>query len=204
MHPAPARSPLLVSARRSVLLVVDVQDKLVELMESREALLGKIKQLAAAAQVLSVPRLATVQYPEKLGPLTASVARYLEPATQTAVPATQTAVPGKLAFSCLGCEAAVEQLRSVGREQVVLVGLETHVCIAQTALDLVAAGLDVFLVVDAVAARHAIDHQTALRRLESAGVTLVTAEAVMFEWCEKAGTPEFKQISRLVRFGVED
>lgn len=197
MHPSPARSPLLVSAQRSVLLVVDVQDKLLELMESRETLLGKLKQLAAAAQLLSVPCLATVQYPEKLGPLTASIARYLTPDLQAAI-------PGKLAFSCLGCDAAVAQLRSTRREQVVLVGLETHVCIAQTALDLVAAGLDVFLVVDAVAARHAIDHQTALRRLEAAGVTLITTEAVLFEWVEKAGTPEFKQISRLVRFGAED
>lgn len=191
------RSPLLVSALRSVLLIVDAQDKLLDLMESQVTLVAKLQQLAAAAQIMSVPRLATEQYPEKLGPLHAGIRRFFETGPKHAI-------PGKLSFSCLGCQEAVDQLRATERDQVVLAGIETHVCIAQTALDLVAAGMDVFLVVDAVAARHAIDHQTALRRLESAGVTMITAEAVLFEWCERAGTPEFKQISRLVRFGVED
>ena len=81
---------------------------------------------------------------------------------------------------------------------VILAGLETHVCVAQTALDLLAAGRNVFVVVDAVASRHAIDHDTALRRLESAGVVLVTSEAVLFEWCRTAEHPQFQAVRRLV------
>lgn len=189
------RSPLLVSASQSVLLIVDVQDKLLDLMENRLELLGKLQQLAAAAKLLEVPRLATEQYPEKLGPLSPAIVKYFETGPGHEI-------PGKLTFSCAGCPASIEQIRRWRRPQVVLAGLETHVCIAQTALDLLGAGLDVFLVADAVAARHRIDHDVALRRLENAGVTLITTEAVMFEWCERAGTPEFKEISRLVRFGA--
>lgn len=190
-----SRSPLLVSASQSVLLIVDVQDKLLDLMENRSELLGKLQQLAAAAQLLGVPRLATEQYPEKLGPLSPAIRKYYDVGADFEI-------PGKMSFSCAGCPASWKQLQELGRPQVVLAGLETHVCIAQTALDLLGAGLDLFLVVDAVAARHRVDHETALRRLEGAGVTLITTEAVMFEWCERAGTPEFKDISRLVRFGV--
>jgi nicotinamidase-related amidase len=77
--------------------------------------------------------------------------------------------------------------------------VETHICIAQTALDLTAAGFTAYVAVDAVGSRHAIDRETALRRLESAGVIMTTTEAAMFEWCGTAGTPEFKQISALAK-----
>jgi nicotinamidase-related amidase len=82
---------------------------------------------------------------------------------------------------------------------VLLAGIETHVCIQQTALDLLAAGYQVYLAADAVAARHAIDHEIALRRMESSGVVLTTTEAAIFEWCEQAGTPEFRRISQLAK-----
>ena len=78
-------------------------------------------------------------------------------------------------------------------------GIETHVCIQQTALDLAAAGFGVYVAVDAVGTRHAVDQETALRRMESAGIVLTTTEAAMFEWCSQAGTPEFKQISALAK-----
>ena len=78
-------------------------------------------------------------------------------------------------------------------------GIETHVCVAQTAFDLTAAGFGVYVAVDAVGARRGIDHETALRRMESAGIVLTTTEAAMFEWCRVAGTPEFKQISTLAK-----
>ena len=80
-----------------------------------------------------------------------------------------------------------------------LCGVEAHVCVQQTVLDLMAAGFRVYVAVDAVGARHAIDHDTALSRMEATGATLTTTESAMFEWCEVAGTPEFKQISALVR-----
>jgi nicotinamidase-related amidase len=78
-------------------------------------------------------------------------------------------------------------------------GIETHVCIQQSALDLLADGWRVYVAVDAVGSRHELDHQTALRRMEASGAMLTTVESSLFEWCEAAGTPEFKQISRIVR-----
>jgi nicotinamidase-related amidase len=82
---------------------------------------------------------------------------------------------------------------------VLVCGIETHVCIAQTAFDLTADGWVVYVPVDAVGTRHAIDHETALRRMEAAGVVLTTTEAAMFEWCRAAGTAEFKQLSALAK-----
>jgi isochorismate hydrolase len=82
---------------------------------------------------------------------------------------------------------------------VLLCGIETHVCVGQTALDLLAAGFRVYIAVDAVAARSTLDHETALRRMESSGAVLTTTEAALFEWCIRAGTPEFRQISALAK-----
>ena len=90
------------------------------------------------------------------------------------------------------------ELKSLGRESVVLVGMETHVCVAQTALDLLAVGFAVFLPVDAVSSRFDLDHTTALRRLEVAGAVLTTTEGVAFEWVRDAAHPQFKAVSRLV------
>ena len=83
--------------------------------------------------------------------------------------------------------------------KIVLAGIETHVCVLQTALDLLADGFRVYLTVDALGARGRLDHETALRRLESSGAVLTTTETVLFEWCEQAGTDEFRQISSLVK-----
>jgi nicotinamidase-related amidase len=102
-----------------------------------------------------------------------------------------------MAFSCCGAAGFALHLAD-DVEAVLLCGLETHVCVAQTALDLLARGLCVFVAVDAVASRHAIDHDTALRRLEAAGAVLTTAEAAIFEWCRTAEHPQFQAIRRIV------
>lgn len=183
----PGRSPQLLSATTSVLLVVDVQERLIPLIPQQQRIVWNIQRLLQAAEVLGVPARGTEQYPKGLGPT-------VEPLRQRLGP-----VPEKLSFSCAGCEPFVEQLDAQTRWQVVTVGIETHVCVQQTVLDLLARGFDLFVVVDAVGARGELDHQTALRRMESAGATLTTAESVMFEWCQRAGTPQFKQISQLVR-----
>jgi isochorismate hydrolase len=187
------RSPLLLSSADSVLLIVDVQDTLLRLMPGQSRLEWNLQRLASGSRVLSIPCLATEQYPEKLGPTTASLQPYVANGVW------QAAVPGKITFSCAGCADLVTSLQQLARRQIVVAGLETHVCVLQTAFDLTAAGFDVFLPVDALGARFAIDHNTALRRMEGAGMTLTTTEGVLFEWCERAGSPEFKQISQIVR-----
>jgi nicotinamidase-related amidase len=181
------RSPELMSANETALLVVDAQEKLLNVIPSHERIVWNIRRLLDAAAALGVPAAATEQYPQKLGRMPAILAERLhEPAS-------------KLSFSGAACGPFFDQWRDAGLYRILLCGIETHVCIAQTAFDLLAAGWMVYLAVDAVGTRHAIDHETALRRMESAGVVLTTTEAAMFEWCRVAGTPEFKQISALAK-----
>jgi nicotinamidase-related amidase len=181
------RSPELMSRRDTTLLVVDVQQKLIPLLPDNKQIVWNIGRLIDAAKILNVPMAATEQYPQGLGPTVPELAERLGQ------------IPSKLAFSCGGCPQIIEAWQHDQRHKVLVVGIETHVCIQQTVFDLLAAGFRIYVAVDAVGARFDVDHQIALRRMDSAGATLTTTEAAMFEWCEVAGTPEFKQISSLVR-----
>ncbi len=174
-------------AESSVLVVIDVQDKLLAKIPGAGSLVRNIAFLLDVAALLEVPLRATEQYPKGLGPTTAELARRLP-----------TPLPTKTAFSCCGADTFLEELEMLSRPNIVLTGMETHVCVSQTALDLLEAGLHVFLPVDALAARGAIDHDTALRRLEQAGAIVTTAEAVAFEWTRDAAHPKFKAVSSLV------
>jgi nicotinamidase-related amidase len=169
----------------SLLAVIDVQERLLAAMPDADRVVERCLRLARAAALLDVERVLTEQYPKGLGPTPPALAAALPPPT------------AKLAFSCCGCEAFEAACRP-GIAAVVLAGLETHVCITQTALDLLAAGLGVFVVVDAVASRHPLDHEVALQRLAGAGAVLTTSEAVLFEWCRSAEHPRFQEIRRLV------
>ena len=185
-NPLP-RSPELMSRGDSALLVVDVQEILLPAIRGQARVVWNIRRLLDGAQALGVTVAATEQYPQGLGPTTAEIARRLSD------------VPSKLTFSCGGCPEIFESLREQGRHKILVVGVEAHVCVQQTVLDLVSDGFRVYVAVDAVGSRFSIDYETALRRMDSAGATLTTTEAVLFEWCERAGTPEFKQISVLAR-----
>jgi nicotinamidase-related amidase len=181
------RSPELMNATDTGLLVVDAQEKLLAVVPGAERIVWNIRRLLDAAQLLGVPRAATEQYPEKLGPTPPELLSRLDPPV------------AKLAFSGAACGPRLGDWKADGRYRVLVCGIETHVCIAQTAFDLTADGWVVYVPVDAVGTRHAIDHETALRRMEAAGVVLTTTEAAMFEWCRAAGTTEFKQLSALAK-----
>lgn len=171
----------------SVVVLIDVQDRLLAKIPTGGQLVRNAGFLLDVANLLDVPVRATEQYPKGLGPTTAELTRRLrEP------------VPAKTAFSCCGAGPFLEELQMLRRPDVVLVGMETHVCVSQTALDLLAAGLHVYLAVDALAARAAIDHDTAVRRLELAGAVPTTVEAVAFEWTADSTHPQFKAVSALV------
>ena len=187
-QPEPSlRSQRLASAQRSLLLVVDVQEKLLPIMPNGQHFLWNVQRLWRAADLLGVQRLVTEQYPERLG---ATVAE-LNVAPQF--------VASKRMFSCRECVNQLQQLWETGARQAILCGLETHVCVLQTALDLESRGWQVFVVVDATSARSRLDHEVAINRLQSSGCTLITVEAVLFEWCETSLAPAFKSISQLVR-----
>ena len=151
------RSPELMNRDDSALLVVDVQAKLVRLVPGHERLVWNIGRLIDGANVLGVPLLATEQHPQGLGPTTPELARRL------------TDVPAKLTFSCGSCGEIFSDWQSRGIHRVLVAGIETHVCVQQTVLDLLAAGFRVYLPIDALGTRHELDHQTALRRMESSG-----------------------------------
>jgi nicotinamidase-related amidase len=174
-------------AENSVLVVIDIQDKLLPKIPSATVLVRNAAFVLDVAAALAVPVRATEQYPKGLGPTTPEIAKRLP-----------VAPPAKTTFSCCGAGTFLEELEMLRRPNVVLVGMETHVCVAQTALDLLHAGLHVFLPVDALAARSQLDHDTALRRLEQAGAVLTTAEAVAFEWTCDSTHPQFKAISAMI------
>ncbi len=190
------------SADDTALLIVDVQGRLVTLVPEHERIVANIGRLIDGAKILGVPVQATEQYPKGLGPTTAALAERLDSFYSNSATPKITPTP-KIAFSCGECAAIFADWTSRGIERVLVVGIETHVCIQQTVLDLMAFGLRVYVAVDAVGARGAIDHETALRRMESSGATLTTTESALFEWCQRAGSPQFKQISALVKSGAE-
>lgn len=170
------------------LLVVDVQDRLLAVQPDGKRIVWNIRRLLDGAKVLGVRTAATEQYPEKLGPTSAILAERLD-----------TPAVSKLAFSCADCETIFAPWRAAGIHRILVCGIETHVCVQQTVLDLMATGLQVQVAADAVSARHKRDHEIALRRMETSGAIITTTEAVLFEWCAIAGTPDFKRISELVK-----
>jgi nicotinamidase-related amidase len=183
-----ARSPEMMTVADTALLVIDMQERLTPAIPDSARIVWNCRRLLAGAKILGVRAWVTEQNPAKLGPT----------APQLAALCTEP-VAAKMAFSCGACGEIYAAWRQLGIERVLLCGIETHVCVAQTTLDLLAAGYEVYVAADAVGARGALDHDVALRRLESGGAVLTTVEAALFEWCGQAGTPEFRQISALVK-----
>ncbi len=185
------RSPELMSRHDTALLVVDVQEKLIGAVRNHRRLVWNIRRLIDGARILGLPVAATEQYPQGLGPTVASLAPLLR--SQNAE------LPQKVVFSCCACSEVFRNLRERGVFRVLVTGIEAHVCVQQTVFDLLHEGFRVYVAADAIGSRHAVDYEFALRRMEAGGAVVTTTEAALFEWCEAAGTPEFKQISALVR-----
>jgi len=175
------------SARESALLVIDVQEKLMAKIPGASAVTNNIAFLLDVAKLLDVEIAATEQYPKGLGPTVAPLAERLP------------SIPEKVMFSSCGAPGVIEGIRAKGRNKIVLVGIEAHVCVLNTALDLLAAKFDVYLAVDAVASRYTNDRDIAIRRLEKAGAILTTVETCAFEWMGGSHHPKFKGVSALVQ-----
>jgi nicotinamidase-related amidase len=175
-------------ATQSTLLVVDVQEKLLVAMPDAPGLVRDIGFLLDVAALVGVPSVATEQYPKGLGPTHPDLVRRL-PADR----------PAKVAFSCCGVPGLTDGLKSSGRPSVVVVGMEAHVCVLNTVLDLLEAGSSVFVCADAVQSRYRVDQDTAVRRMDRAGAVLTTVETTAFEWMVGADHPQFKLVSKLVQ-----
>lgn len=179
---------MLIEHARSLLLLVDLQEKLMPAMVGPANLGRQIGILLAAARELAVPVVTSEQYPAGLGPTVAEIGGKLHPDE----------VFAKTEFSCYANPTLRRRLEA-GGDQVILAGIEAHVCVLQTALELVAAGRRVFVVGDAVSSRQADSKTIALQRLAGSGAMIVTTEMVVFEWLRRADRPEFKPVSRLIR-----
>jgi nicotinamidase-related amidase len=176
---------MLIDAARSTLLVVDLQAKMMPAIDGADAVVANTVWLVRAAQKIGVPVAAVEHCAKGLGPLVPEV-RDLLPAG---------AVAGKHHFSTVAAQC-LAGLPGSDRVQYVIAGVETHVCVLQTALDLVADGKDVFVVADAVGSRRPYDRDVALARMRDEGVRLVTREMVIFEWLEDAATPLFREVNQ--------
>jgi nicotinamidase-related amidase len=176
---------MLMDAHRSLLLVVDMQEKLLPAIHDHERVTANAAWLIGAAQRIDVPVAATEQYPKGLGRTAASIKALLPAA----------AIAEKTHFSCVAAKC-LPALPGADRPQVVVLGVEAHVCVLQTALELMEEGREVYVVADCVGSRRAADRDVALTRMRGEGVRVVTREMVVFEWLGEAGTPLFKAVSR--------
>jgi isochorismate hydrolase len=182
--------PTLLKVDLSQLLIVDVQTRLIGVMPEADVA-GCLKQsgiLAQAAALLAVPIILTEQYPKGLGHTDPALMAQLSGVTPVE----------KTAFSCLA-EAKVKRQLSRDRSQIVLAGMEAHICILQTALDLMAAGKQVHVAEDAIISRSPHNQANAVARLREAGCIISNTESIVFEWLGRAEGDAFKKISQLIR-----
>lgn len=176
---------MLIDAQQSALLVVDVQGRLVPAISGWQALLDHVVWLIRVARRMEIPVLACEQYPQGLGPTHPLIAAELPPGC----------VAGKLHFSAVagGCHGFAA---AGNHPQLVVCGMETHVCVMQTVMELLATGRQVFVVEEAVGSRRDSDKALALARMRDAGARIVSREMVAFEWLRKADSDLFREISR--------
>ena len=173
----------------AVLLVIDIQERLAVAMAEREKVVANAGHLIAAAKLLGVPVVHTEQYPKGLGPTVPELRAALEPAAPVE----------KLTFDCCGEPTFAPALAATGRSTVVVCGMETHICVLQTVLGLLAQGRVVHVAADAVCSRDAENWRTALEFMRDAGAVVTCTETVMFQLLVRAGTPEFKAIQTRIK-----
>lgn len=189
--PAPAGLPDRLQRDRCVLVVIDIQDRFRDLIHGMDKVVGNSVRLIRFAGILEIPVLVTEHYPQGLGGTVAEIRGLWE----------EFAPIGKIHFSCAQDPGFNEALAATGRDQVILCGIETHVCIYQTAADLRRRGLQVVVVADAVGSCDERNRKLGLQAMATLGVQGLGAQMVMFELLHRAGTPEFKQAADLLRGG---
>lgn len=181
--------PLRIRRAAAGLLVVDIQERLLPAISGKERVVENSLRLIRGAAILGLPIFATEQYRKGIGPT---------------VPEVAAAIPGfapleKITFSACGADGLMEALQAKGVVDVLLCGVEAHVCVCQTCLDLLEKGLRPFVVADAVSSRTLDNHQLGVERMREAGAVVVSTEMALFELLERAGTDEFKRILALVK-----
>lgn len=179
----------MLRTRESALVLIDVQEKLARTMDGREELVRDLERLIRGLLVLDVPILWMEQNPRGLGQTVQALRQHL--AGQTPIT--------KLSFSCFGSGEFEREFLSLGRRQILLAGIEAHVCVYQTARDLLARGYEVHVIADGVSSRAAENRRIALERMQADGAHLASTEMVLFELLQRAEGPAFKEILEIVK-----
>lgn len=183
------RHPTLARAEDSIFLVIDPQEKLVRMIHNREEVVETISRLLRWASIFKIPVVLTEHYPQGLG--------YTVEEIKGGLPSYQPII--KRIFSCFGVQEFCDALAATGRRRLLVTGIETHICVCQTALDALHRDFQVHVVADGVGTRYPKDHQTAIARMRQAGAVITTSEALMYEVAERADTEEFKLLLDLVK-----
>ena len=177
----------LLDRDNTALLVIDVQERINAVMADQEHL-PRIEVLIEACEGLEVPVLASEQYPQGLGPTVDSLSAVLGDS-----------IPGKLTFSCARDDDLRQAVAGSGRTQIIVTGIEAHVCVLQTAIDLLETGCEVHVPHDAVNSRRPADKEWALHRMAAAGAVITSTESALFELLERCDTADFKTVAKLIK-----
>ncbi len=179
----------MLDRQQAILVVVDVQGKLAQLMHEKQTLFANLKSIIRGIRALDIPVLWAEQNPRGLGPTVAEIAAELEGMEPIA----------KMSFSCWQNETFAKALAAAGRNQVLIAGIEAHICVYQTAQDLTAAGYEVQVVADAVSSRKPESKALALQKLRDAGISITSVEMTLFELLKVAEGETFKHILEIVK-----
>jgi isochorismate hydrolase len=177
--------------KRAMVLVIDLQEKLLPLVSGHEEVVAFGRKLLDGCHVFELPVLATEQYPKGIGPTVLAIREALETSGAT--------ILEKPTYSAWAEPGIRQAMLEIDRPQVILTGIESHVCVQQTALDLASRDYDVFVCADAVGSRGVIDHSCALDRMRQAGVFVTTVESVLFELCFRCDTPRFRAMLEVIK-----
>jgi nicotinamidase-related amidase len=179
----------MIKVKNAVLVIIDIQEKLTRLVHQREKLVDNIQRLIKGIQVFEIPIIITEQYPQGLGTTISEITSLLSDIKR---------LP-KVSFSCCDDENFLRELKIIGRRQILVSGIEGHVCIYQTVVDLIKLGYEVYVVTDAVSSRTPENRQIAFNLMDKAGAVLTSTETVLFELLKFAHGEKFKAINQIVK-----
>ena len=179
----------MLKIENSALVIIDVQGKLAQLVDGKEMLISNLTRLIKGAQLLNIPIVLTEQKPDKLGPTVPELLSFLN----KIIPIK------KESFSAWGSVGFQKSIIGLGRKQLIITGIETHICVYQTALDLLENGIEIHVLADAVSSRNSLNHKWGLEGIRNQGGEISTTEMALFQWIRTAADPRFKDLAKLVK-----
>ena len=179
----------MLDVENSLLLVIDIQERLVASLD-KDVIVSKVGKLVDAANILDVPVVLSEQYPKGLGHTVPTISEKLKP---------ETPIVEKCSFSLLREEGFLDKIKAYGKKQIVICGIETHICVHQTAAELMDAGFEVFVAKDASASRNKYEFKQGIEAMHDNGAKISCLEIILFEWLRSAKNPKFKEVQVLIK-----